>query len=288
MRRLRANTQIKFSNMPLPQVFKGIVPDIRKSPTRVGKDRIVVYLKVDSTARTHTLLKYRDKLLTSTEYKGYVEELRWLILNEIKEKQDEREVIYGIRCRFFLPAGVKTGDIDNLTKPIMDAATGLVWHDDSQVWELNASLFRGWDETYSEFLIYSIMKQSSKVHSLCLFCGKPFEHWLGESRGKYCSFACYKAQVQQPKICDYCSKTFTSKRIRDYKHIFCSLECNYAYRREHPTEFKEFGGKFKVVEAAQRRQCPICKVLLSSQRALWNHMVKVHGVKPNEVPVGAE
>lgn len=246
MRKLRANTQIKLPGMITTQLGGKlmVIPSLDHSPTRIGKASIILHLKENFLARTHTLYKGRGRIFTTNEYKAYVEQLRWLILKEIREKLDDSETVYGIRCRFFLPSGGRSGDIDNLTKPIIDAGTGLIWHDDSQIWELNVNLVRGHEEIYTELLIYTIMQISPKIHNLCLFCGKPFEHWPGEGRSKYCSFACYKAHLQQPKICDYCGKRFTTPRVRGYRHIFCSLECNYAYRREHPQEYKSADGKF--------------------------------------------
>jgi len=244
MRAIRQNSQIKLLNLPLPKFISCSPPDIRNSPTRIGKKRIILNLKIDSPAHTHTVHRGKGQLFTSTAYKQYVEELRWLILNELREKLDDPETIYGIRCRFFLPGRVKTGDIDNLIKPIMDAGIGLVWHNDSQIWELNASLIRDWEISYSEFLIYSIMKWTSKIQNICMFCGNLYEHYQGEGKNKYCSFACYKAHIQHPKKCDYCERTFTTTRIRGHRHIFCSLECNYAYRKEHSEEFKGLDGKF--------------------------------------------
>ncbi len=91
----------------------------------------------------------------SDAYTAWLDELRW----EIRRARPRREPT-GDAIRLTIDAGLKDlrvvawdlgevatgapkGDADNIAKAIMDAGTGLLWHDDRQIENLSVRVFRG-------------------------------------------------------------------------------------------------------------------------------------------------
>lgn len=141
-----------WAGIPLPQPSK----TLNLVPPRVHICTIE-YTGVLISAKVHTVaiiakktglprpLVYRGK-----EYTQYVEDIKQLILvalhqagktgdMEPKPAQYSLDAYIAYKPR---PRGGRVGDWDNLTKPIMDAATGLIYADDAQVSNGNVYLNR--------------------------------------------------------------------------------------------------------------------------------------------------
>lgn len=141
-----------WAGIPLPQPSK----TLHLVPPRVHICTIE-YTGVLISAKVHTVAiiakktgKPRPLVYRGKEYTQYVEDIKQLLgvalhqagkfgEPELKPAQFSLDAYIAYKPR---PRGGRVGDWDNLTKPIMDAATGLIYHDDAQVSNGNVYLNR--------------------------------------------------------------------------------------------------------------------------------------------------
>lgn len=125
-------------------------------------------------------------------------------------------------------------DADNMLKHIGDAATGVAWHDDSQVTailgvvELDSERPR----TVAAFAAHeSTMTRGTDWTKPCQKCGKAFIVNPKYTMRKYCGSACagrdYSLAEHVP--CAHCGQPF---RRRTTAQTLCSEDCRYAARRD--------------------------------------------------------
>jgi Holliday junction resolvase RusA-like endonuclease len=196
-----------------------------------------------------TLRRAKYHVYRPANYKSYREYLGWLFKSAYDgELNDDR--LYRVDIEIFHYStqhikGSHKGDIDNLTKPILDSVTGIIWKDDSQVGELHVKLHRErCGETSSATVkIYDIgywHHYQTKV--ACINCGKEFRATHSRvKRGvvKYCSVTCMREYKRRKRNCKYCGKEFTFVKSAQRGTQFCSKGCYWNYVKEHPEEYKD-------------------------------------------------
>jgi Holliday junction resolvase RusA-like endonuclease len=129
-----------------------------------------------------------------------------------------------VGCVFFRPNRQRI-DADNMLKLVLDAATGVVWEDDSQVTGVMGVVEL--DAENPRTLIVFAEHQSSMTRGFaalptCAFCGVKFK---GTSpRAKFCSQKCQgKARAKlRERDCLHCGKAFQPEN--SYRKL-CSPEC---------------------------------------------------------------
>mgnify|MGYP001579327015 CR=1 FL=1 len=80
----------------------------------------------------------RERGYRTEAYREYVRALALLIREQAGPPDPDQTGLYEVTIKLTSPKG----DIDNLTKPVLDAAKGIIWKDDSQVAHLDVWLFR--------------------------------------------------------------------------------------------------------------------------------------------------
>lgn len=97
-------------------------------------------------------------------------------------------VDFAVRVEFRM-ASWQRRDLDNLLKLVMDALTGIVWADDSQVRFLMATLERGVEPSTAGSRIELRELPAQRRGAPCVRCGKWIEA-SPSSRRKFCSKSC--------------------------------------------------------------------------------------------------
>jgi Holliday junction resolvase RusA-like endonuclease len=105
-----------------------------------------------------------------------------------------------IGCVFFRPNHMRI-DVDNMLKHVLDAAKGIVWHDDSQVTAVMGIVEL--DTADPRTLVVVAPHVSSLVRDIrrtCRRCGVEFRlPWSGSPQ-VYCSPTCHGKSTKQPKV----------------------------------------------------------------------------------------
>ncbi len=125
-------------------------------------------------------------------------------------------------------------DVDNMLKYVMDAATGVCWHDDSQV--TAQAGFVELDEIRPRTLMMigphsSTMRRNGPLlksrNIICQNCGKGFTSEQSVAP-KYCSRTCMgegRQYLKSKVTCGWCQKEF-QRRVAAQR--FCTDECRLA------------------------------------------------------------
>lgn len=146
----------------------------------------------------------------------------------------------------FLTANNRPGDVDNLTKSILDGCNKIVWADDSQVVQIVAQLERSSAAPCVHLCVYTV--GASRVKP-CENCGVAM-HPTWDRGTRFCSKVCYD-EAQRKGRYVYCS-TFGARVYRQNEkldksrgHFFCSPECKRLARNQQ-VRCKQCGQPFQV------------------------------------------
>jgi Holliday junction resolvase RusA-like endonuclease len=239
---------------------KSIVPEIGDYPfPRIAKGRRIASIVYQGRALSSQVFLSGNRAYKREDYTSYRDALKWLLKEKMGAEWDTHRYTFGLRVRFFLQDRRKM-DLDNLLKPIMDAGTGQVWADDSQVVEIYAIMLRDDPEPRVEFLVYS-MDDYNDYHHACIVCGKDINGREGFRNRPYAQFCsktcCDNAQRKGSELtCKNCGKKFwdgrsieNGERRRKRAKIFCSRPCWDAWQKSHGEEqVQNIRGKAKAKE----------------------------------------
>lgn len=160
---------------------------------------------------------------TPSATRAYETALRNLFLAETKFALPDRESRFALRCRFYRSSRQRI-DCDNLIKAISDAATKVVWADDSQVMEVVGKLFLCDPNPRAEVLIHRIEDTAPKKK--CEVCGKAFVTYPSWESRRHCSNECSSVASRVTLKCPECGVEFTVPRHQTRRNrIYCSKSC---------------------------------------------------------------
>jgi len=134
----------------------------------------------------------------------------------------------------FYTASYQRRDVDNMSKLVLDACTGIIWKDDSQVKELHCYVERQDPNPRTEIIIWGTGLAMRSLKK-CRVCKKLYESYPKRLRytARYCSTNCQMiAQKTGIEInCIQCGKFVGRAQYaaRKGKGFFCSKECKDAY-----------------------------------------------------------
>lgn len=219
------------------------IPNIENYPLpKIGRQRKIVSVVYNGLPISASVGYSGNRFFRSQDYTKYRNDLSWLIKDKLGGEWDTHRYSFGIRIRFYIKGNRKI-DIDNLIKPVLDAATGLIWADDSQVIELYVFKLMEYSESKVEFLIYSIGEWINYFHQ-CAYCGKDIAR-KGLTQ-KYCSLKCRNdaRRTATERKCPECGKSFWNGRHPGQKkivkgQIFCSRLCFSSWMKNNGQEWKE-------------------------------------------------
>jgi len=183
-------------------------------------------------------------MYTPLSTREYETKIGWLIRKALGPVAPDAESRFGLRCVFYRPNRLRI-DCDNLIKAISDAATGLVWKDDSQVLEVIGRLFLAAERPHVEFAIYRVPDTAARPK--CPTCAKRFVTYPSIG-SKYCSVECFNQTRRVTRNCRQCEKTFTlPQSSAKATSRFCSRSCA-----------STFHGQVRVARTALNRVCQDC------------------------------
>lgn len=164
-----------------------------------------------------------------------------------------------IACIFYRP-NFQRMDADNMLKHVCDAATGVLWVDDSQVTAI-AGLVQ-YDAEKPRTLIAwahhtSTMVRGTDAVATCEHCGREYQ-WKGHYRKdrRYCTQRCAQTalagvDLSEKVTCSQCGEDF---RRKTSEQKYCTVECSYIARQGVPKPNKK------------NPRCPQCGKLMSHNR----------------------
>ena len=186
----------------------------------------------------------RGSMFRSPQYKAFRKTMEELYIGTgvisrndrlFKLEINMRQNCTGTKRKFY------RGDIDNITKPIMDSATGIIWADDSQVVELHSKLDRNALDSGFEAIIYDIGDwHNYRQDVACANCGKKFEKLISHvklSTLHFCSRACWTNYRRVEKQCLSCGKSFSHGKKAERGTQFCSPKCYGEYMHNNPEKY---------------------------------------------------
>lgn len=164
-----------------------------------------------------------------------------------------------VGCVFFRPNRQRI-DTDNMIKHVCDAATGVLWVDDSQATAVVG--FTEYDPDAPRTIVVlakhsSTLKRGSDLDKNCAICGKTFTVLGANPKKRVCSTACATRlkghrPLHKPIPCEHCGRDFI--RVSQYRRL-CSPECRASSLR-----------KARAVNAAPFAQCIDCGKTLTHKR----------------------
>lgn len=224
-------------------------------PTTIAKSRLVAVGRLDEDCipGQRARVTRSGGAYYSKRYTAYREQLGWTIKQSLRRLPSEPDAdsSYGVRVAFARATRQRT-DVDNVLKTVLDAATGIVWRDDSQVLEATIrKLGVQRDDPYLEFVLYTVPPVEQSV-GICLSCQKPIKGWFPSVRAVTCGGACAEAlrlqnRAKRKRTCGKCSRTFVVSAVA-VKGAFCE-SC-----RKGPRTCDQCGGKFVIARSKAARQ----------------------------------
>lgn len=185
--------------------------DARNWPTEVDKDRLVCALNIQLEPVAKGRPRFgQGRVFTPSKTVAYEAAIKNELRKAINFSLPDATSCFGFRAIFYR-ANRQRIDCDNLLKAIQDAATGVIWRDDSQVREIFGRLSTGSPfAPHVSFVFYTVMDDAPK--SLCPQCGGEYVRYKS-TRKKYCSLKCRRRPAATNGNARAAAEAFPEKNI---------------------------------------------------------------------------
>lgn len=235
LRPLRAGWCKQLSRSPKGAFALDTPINLLTWPSRLSQKLILLQATIPgdplSKQRPRFSVSKGGKVYTPKETKQAEDDIAWAIKSQHRGLMVDGDSKFGVRMVFYTKS-FQRRDIDNMAKLIFDACTGLVWADDTQVWEMHARLFRKDAEPRTELLIHQLEGVSYDPLT-CEICGKMFRTYPSWPNRRFCSRGCVMTfnRTGERVPCTNCGTGVYRQRAQVTKvrksgqRVFCSIAC---------------------------------------------------------------
>lgn len=232
-------------------------------PYQVPSSDVVVNVVYDGVPESKARPRFASSgnVYTPAKTRQYETALGWLMKVGVTGRAPDAQRRYALRCIFYRPNRQRI-DCDNLLKAVSDAATGVVWKDDSQVVEVIGKLVVASARPRAEILIH--YADDPAPRPLCPVCGKEVVTYPSVS-SVHCSLECWAATHRSEQTCVECGAQFTVKKwiAERSKGQFCSRRCSSLHHGKTRTlsagmstwKCSECGGPVSHSDTKRCRSC---------------------------------
>lgn len=198
-------------------------------PTPLVDEDIAAVLTVEGEPISKGRARFgKGRAYTPKETRIHEDRLKVLLLS-VRRCGTDPTSRFGLRCVFFR-SDRRRIDCDNLIKAVSDAATGVIWKDDSQVLEVMGRLFVQSDVPRTMVAIYRVPDTDTLLS--CPTCAKSFRvPGQGHSRkAVFCSVECWNRSTRVDVICKQCGISFELRVSSARRRAgFCSRSCSMLF-----------------------------------------------------------
>lgn len=196
--------------------------------------------------------KVQNRTYTPQKTIDAQESLGWAMRGALRGRKPDAASFFAVTV-YFHTKGWQRRDIDNLVKLVFDAATGIVWEDDSQVVELHARMYPAAVEPRTELTVSTVDDVEARPSRPCGRCGEPMRLFPSTPARKYCSQACAGAsrRVRVTVACNGCGKSIERTPAHISEENWCSRGCRTAHTME--TKTCEYCGQLATKAQSQWR-----------------------------------
>jgi Holliday junction resolvase RusA-like endonuclease len=208
--------------------------DLYAAFARAGDDEYLVYSEIegDPWSKSRPRFTRRGRPYQPRDDRLAEQALRTRLSQRVSESFPGNVMLL---CRFYR-ANLQRIDADNLIKHVCDSATGVLWHDDSQVTLVVGEVLYDPERPRTIILVGnhdSNLLRGEDRKRPCVHCGEPFLPSDGKrmQEQRFCSAKCaYAARttVLSEIACQQCHQLFKPKTKTQ---IMCSRECSAEWRR---------------------------------------------------------
>jgi len=206
--------------------------NLKTYPCRLAAKAICVNLQLDIEPVPKARPRFNGishRVYTPEGTQSYEEFLGWQFKMAAGALPD-KESLFGVRM-LFERRNRHRADVDNMMKAVLDAATGIIWVDDSQVREVFAKLITDMPDKVA-IVIYRLIDNAGI--SICKHCGKRFRRSPSQRGQGYCSTRCASEARRQTMVCLECGKEFTLPlSLAKLRKGFCSYSCRNKWWWKH-------------------------------------------------------